>query len=94
MEGAVAITGSKGMSGIEAVLLSSKYKYCLSECKRDKWFVFSLGEMVRFVSVCSIGAGRHDCDSKLRAIFFVRTTFCCVRLACVPDDFVVVYRLL
>ena len=44
--GAVSLGKSKAMNGADAVLMSSKYKYSLAECSREKWFVFSLAEMV------------------------------------------------
>lgn len=44
--GATSISHSKGMSGSEAVLTSNKYKYCLSECKKEKWFIFGIPEIV------------------------------------------------
>ena len=42
------IAKAKGMSSTDALFVSSKYKYALSECKNDKWFIFSLSEMVPF----------------------------------------------
>lgn len=44
--GAIAIAKSKGMSGNSDLLTSNKYKYAISSCKINKWFIFSLAEMV------------------------------------------------
>lgn len=44
--GAVSLAKSKAMNGADAVLTSSRYKYSLAECSKEKWFVFSLAEMV------------------------------------------------
>ena len=44
--GAVGLAKSKAMNGADAVLTSSRYKYSLAECSKEKWFVFSLAEMV------------------------------------------------
>lgn len=40
------------MSGADALFVSSKYKYALSECRVEKWFVFSLAEMVIVLLLC------------------------------------------
>ena len=44
--GAVSLAKSKAMNGADAVLTNSRYKYSLTECSKEKWFVFSLAEMV------------------------------------------------
>lgn len=48
--GAVSLSKSKGMNSPSSVLTSNKYKYSLSECTRNKWFEFSLSEMVSVLS--------------------------------------------
>ena len=48
--GAVSLSKSKGMNSPGSVLTGNKYKYSLSECTRNKWFEFSLSEMVSFLS--------------------------------------------
>ena len=52
--GAIAIAKSKGMSGNSDLLTSNKYKYAISNCKGNKWFIFSLAEMVDFLSILFI----------------------------------------
>ena len=50
--GAISLAKSKGMSGNNEVLSSNKYKYCITTCKSNKWFVFSLPEMVFLCQKC------------------------------------------
>lgn len=72
------------MSGAEAVLTSNKYKYCLNECKREKWFVFGMTEMVRFLfALNKVGDDRHDRNSELWAILIFCPRVCPVRQRCV-----------
>lgn len=64
--GAISIAKSKGMSGNSEVLTSNKYKYCIANCKSNKWFIFSLPEMVPFLSfLIYIDISRCDCNGKL-----------------------------
>lgn len=64
--GAISIAKSKGMSGNNEVLTSNKYKYCIANCKSNKWFIFSLPEMVPFLSsVKYLDISRCDCHGKL-----------------------------
>lgn len=83
------------MSSTDALFVSSKYKYALSECKNDKWFIFSLSEMVPF-SVISHPPDPHRCDRniQLRALLLLREGLPGIRQRSVPNHFVVVYWLL
>ena len=51
--GAIAIAKSKGMSGNSELLTANKYKYAITNCKTNKWFIFSLSDMVFEVSLTS-----------------------------------------
>ena len=65
--GAVSLSKSKGMNSPGSVLTSNKYKYSLSECTRNKWFEFSLSEMVVFLSFSHADRRRRHRRRQLRA---------------------------
>ena len=65
--GAVSLSKSKGMNSPGSVLTSNKYKYSLSECTRNKWFEFSLSEMVSVFSLSPTDRRRRHRRGQLRA---------------------------
>ncbi|OAO17782.1 SAD1, spindle pole body-associated protein [Blastocystis sp. ATCC 50177/Nand II] len=62
--GSLLIAKSKGMSGADALFVSSKYKYALSECRVEKWFVFSLAEMILIDSIATSNFERFSSSVK------------------------------